>query len=154
MQQAPISHHVAVPQQPHDLSAEVIRGSHIHPHPIYHEQSDAPPNRGVWDWTARIEFKKYELGSSFSVLLFLGPVPPNPEEWHVSPNYVGGQHAFVNSAAGHCANCRNQADLVQEGFVHLNNAIAQHSGLGSLEPDVVEPYLMDALKWRVQKVLD
>lgn len=127
----------------------------IHSHPTSVEeqqQSSAPPNHGMWDWTARIEFKKYELGTSFSVLIFLGQVPENPREWRISPNYVGGHHAFVNSAAGSCANCTNQQDLVIEGFVHLNHAIVRHSGLGSLEPNVVEPYLTNNLHWKVQKV--
>jgi len=155
-----LSHSPPAPQQQF-LSTQVTDRSRGHAHngvqhslapPIGHGQSYAPPDRGLWDWTARIEFKKYELGSSFSVLLFLGPVPENPLEWRLSSNYVGANHAFVNSATGHCANCRNQEDIVQEGFVHLNNAIAQHSGLGSLEPDAVEPYLIDSLHWRVQKV--
>ncbi|KAF8988417.1 hypothetical protein BDQ17DRAFT_1374127, partial [Cyathus striatus] len=80
----------------------------------------------LWDWAARIHFKKYELGGSFAVLLFLGEVPEDPESWLVAPNLAG--------------------------FVHLNNGIAQHSGLGSLEPDVVHPYLKKELHWRVQKV--
>ena len=112
----------------------------------------APPNHGFWDWTARVEFKKHELGGSFSVLIFLGEVPEDPKQWNVSPAYVGGVYAFVNSVTGRCANSGNQADAVQEGFVHLNTGISQHSGLGSLDPDAVEPYLAKALKWRVQKV--
>jgi tyrosinase len=125
---------------------------HSSAHPTVVEQSSSPPHHGMWDWTARVEFKKYELGSSFSVLIFLGQVPENPREWRVSPSYVGGHHAFVSSAASRCANCNNQQDLVIEGFVHLNRAIAQHSGLPSLDPDVVEPYLTNNMHWRVQKV--
>ena len=121
-------------------------------HPSVHPTAVAPPNLGIWDWTARVEFKKYEYGTSFSVLIFLGRVPENPREWRSSPTYVGGHHAFVNSAARRCANCSNQQDLVLEGFVHLNHAIAQLSGLGSLEPNVVEPYLTNNLQWRVLNV--
>jgi tyrosinase len=111
-------------------------------------------NTNLFDWAARIHFKKYELGGSFSVLLFLGEVPEDPEQWLVSPNMVGAHHAFVNTAAGRCANCRTQAnqDLVVEGFIPLNNGIANHSGLGSLDPSVVSPYLQKELHWRVQKV--
>ena len=94
----------------------------------------------------------YELGASFSVFIFLSQVPENPREWRVSPNYFGGHHAFVNSAAGSCANCTNQQDLVVQEFVHLNYAIAQDSGLGSFETNVVEPYLTHNLQWRVQNV--
>ena len=54
--------------------------------------------------------------------------------------------------AQQCANCVSQADIVVEGFVHLNLPIAKLSGLGSLDPDVVEPYLTKELQWRVKKV--
>jgi tyrosinase len=120
---------------------------HTTPPPVY-----APPNRGLYDWTARIECKKFELSSSYSVLIFLGDVPADVKDWQVSPNYVGSHYAFVNSAAEECANCRDQADLIVEGFVHLNQAIVKHSGLHSLEPDSVVPYLSKNLHWRVLKV--
>lgn len=116
-------------------------------------QQTSPPNVGLYDWTARIEFKKYELHCSFIVLLFLGQVPDDSNDWQVSPNFVGAFHAFVNSSAERCANCRAQQDIVVEGFVHLNKAILEKSGLNSLEPSVVEPYLGENLHWRVQKVL-
>jgi tyrosinase len=58
----------------------------------------------------------------------------------------------VNSAAGHCANCRNNAELVEEGFIHLDEGIIKHSGLTHLDPNVIEPYLTRNLHWRVQKV--
>jgi hypothetical protein len=106
----------------------------------------------IHDWTARIHFKKYELGESFAVLLFLGEVPADASQWRTSPSFVGAHVAFVNSVADQCANCREQADLVAEGFVHLNDAIAQFSGLSSFEPGIVIPYLRDNLHWRVQGV--
>jgi tyrosinase len=138
--------HAPAPQQ-HTLSTQVTAT-----HQTVHGQSSAAPDRGVWEWTARVEFKKYELGTSFSVLIFLGQVPENPRELRTSPSYLGGHHAFVNSAANSCANCRNQRDLVIEGFVHLNHGIAKQSGLGSLEPNVIVPYLTENLQWVVQKV--
>ena len=154
---ASVSHNPAPPQ--HVLSTQVtdhpkeVQHAHPHPHPTFKVGSSGRPNHGLWDWTARIEFKKYELSTSFSALVFLGQVPENPQDWRTSPNYVGAVHAFVNSAPGRCANCTNQANIVVEGFVHLNHAIVRLSGLTSLEPNVIEPYLTDALQWRVQKVL-
>ncbi|KAK0480190.1 photo-regulated tyrosinase [Armillaria novae-zelandiae] len=115
------------------------------------DPASAPALNSFYDWTARIRVKKYTLGGSFSVLIFLGEVPEDPRSWRSSPSFVGAHHAFVNSAAEQCENCRNQADLVIEGFVHLNTAIAQRSGLGSFEPAVVEPYLKRELSWRIQK---
>ncbi|KAF8171240.1 tyrosinase [Mycena galopus ATCC 62051] len=105
----------------------------------------------IWEWTARIQVKKYEVGGSFLVLLFLGGVPSDPKQWRTSPNYVGAHHVFANSVPDRCANCRTHQDAETEGFVHLNDGIIEHSGLDSLEPDVVVPYLKRDLHWRVQK---
>ena len=105
-----------------------------------------------YDWTACIRVKKYVLGGSFDVLIFLGSVPEDVENWHSSSSFVGSHHAFVNSVADQCENCQSQADLVIEGFVHLNSAIARLSGLGSFDPLVVEPWLKKNLSWRIQKV--
>lgn len=139
---APPSGAVHAAVQPHaEPQVHVSAGGHLPAH-----------GHGFYDWTARIEFKKYEFGTSFTVLLFLGPVPEDTEQWLVSPNFVGAHHAFVNSAAGHCANCRNQGDVTVEGFVHLTKYISQHAGLPSLNPDVIEPYLTKELHWRVLKV--
>ena len=113
------------------------------------------PHGEYYDWAARIHVKKYELGGSFAVLIFLGDVPEDPEEWRLSPSFVGAHQAFVNTSAAQCENCRNQADqgLVIEGFVPLNKAIARYApGLGSFDASVVEPVLQKGLHWRVQRV--
>ncbi|KAG8930241.1 hypothetical protein FRC01_003109 [Tulasnella sp. 417] len=104
------------------------------------------------DWTARIHVNKYAVGSSFSVLIFLGPVPEDPAQWRTSESYVGAHHVFMNSAAEECENCRNTAEAQIEGFVHLNKAIAARSGLNSFDPEVVEPYLKENLSWKILKV--
>ena len=116
-------------------------------------KDQGPSDLDLFDWTARVECEKYELGRSFSVLLFLGEVPEDSEEWQTCSTFVGAYHVFVNSVAERCANCSRQAEFVAEGFVHLDNKILQYSGLGSLEPEVVEPYLTQALQWRVQTVM-
>ena len=100
----------------------------------------------------RVVFKKLEIGHSFSILLFLGSIPEEPEEYLTSPYFVGAHHAFVNSAAAHCQNCQNQAELVEEGFVHLSRGILQHGHLDSLDAEVVEPYLTKDLHWRAVEV--
>jgi tyrosinase len=123
-----------------------------HPHTV--ESGD--PGRGgpslVHDWTVRIHVKKYELRQSFTVLIFLGSVPDDPSQWRKASSYVGSHAAFANGSAEQCANCRAQADVVTEGFVHLNRALGRHSGLSSYEPQVVSPYLRENLHWRVQGV--
>ena len=106
----------------------------------------------VRDWAVRIHFKKYELGGSFSVLIFLGDVPEDPSQWRTSPSFVGAHVAFVNSVPNQCANCREQAETVVEGFIHLNRSIAKLSKLSSFEPSEVTPYLQKHLHWRIQGV--
>jgi len=116
----------------------------------------APPAHGtpnsIYDWAARIHSKKFELGHGYAILIFLGEVPNDEEHWRTCPSFVGAHFAFVNSSTEQCANCREQEELVVEGFVHLNEAIAKHSGLSSYEPSVVAPYLKNNLHWRVQSV--
>ncbi|KAJ7088141.1 photo-regulated tyrosinase [Mycena epipterygia] len=153
--QANLATHVAVPHNPATTPAH----SNPAPAPAPHVQANlahvtVPHNadeRTILDWTARIQVKKYEVGGSFSVLIFLGAVPDDPAEWRTSPNFVGAHHVFANSVPDRCANCRTHRDAEVEGFVHLDEDIAEHSGLGSLEPDVVEPYLTHNLHWRVRK---
>lgn len=104
------------------------------------------------EWMARIRVKQFALETSFSLLIFLGEAPEDPADWHTSPRYVGAHHAFVNGASQDCDNCRAQADLVIEGFVNLNDAIATHSGLDTFAPERVKPYLETNLHWYIQKV--
>lgn len=114
--------------------------------------SAAPVSGPYLDWTARVHVKKYELGGSFSVVLFIGEVPENPEDWYTSPSFAGAHSAFVNSSSERCENCtrQEQAGAVTEGFIHLNNAIARK--VSSFEDKVVEPLLKKELHWRVIKV--
>ena len=115
-----------------------------------------PPAHGssnvIYDWAARIHAKKFELGQGYAILIFLGDVPGDEVHWRTYPSFVGAHCAFVNTATDQCANCREQEELVVEGFVHLNEAIAKHSDLSSYEPSVVAPYLKNNLHWRVQAV--
>jgi tyrosinase len=114
-----------------------------------HHPSQSPretPNQVVWEWTARIHASKSEYDTSFNVILFLGGVPKNPEEWLTSPRLVGKHSVMVRGGFG------SRAPDITEGFVHLDNGIAKHSGLTSLEPKEVVPYLTKELDWRVQKV--
>ncbi|KAI0251651.1 photo-regulated tyrosinase [Lactifluus subvellereus] len=126
------------------------RGGHPHTAESGEHGRGGPNVASVHDWTVRVHFKKYELGQSFAVLIFLGEVPDDASRWRTCPSFVGAHVAFVNSAADQCGNCRQQADVVSEGFVHLNSTIARRSGLSSYEPNVVTPYLRDNLHWRIQ----
>jgi tyrosinase len=119
-------------------------------HPVHKPAPGKGVPNAVHDWTARIHFKKYELGGSFAVLIFLGDVPADAKQWRTCPSYIGSHSAFVNSAASQCSNCRSQENTIVEGFVHLNSGIAKYSGLNSYEPEKVTPYLKQNLHWRIQ----
>jgi tyrosinase len=107
---------------------KAVPGGHGHPAPYpehgqsHHTtlpvtpQAHAPPNIGLYEWAARVECKKFELCCSYSVLIFLGDVPDDPEEWQVNPNYVGSHYALVGSAAEENESCRHKADSVIEGI--------------------------------------
>ncbi|KIJ24593.1 hypothetical protein M422DRAFT_85393, partial [Sphaerobolus stellatus SS14] len=96
----------------------------------------------IQGWSVCITFNIYELGTSFSILIILGEAPENPEDWCIEA---------ANRMAGSCANCQNQVNLIDEGFVHLNEGIAELSGLGSFKPYIIHPSLQKKLHWCVQK---
>ncbi len=106
---------------------------------------NAHPKRAYWDWTASVKSEKYELGRSFSVPFFLGEVPEDPKVWLFCDTFAGAPSVYVDRRA-------SNTSFIVQGFVKLNHSIAQHSGLSSLEPSVVEPYLAQTLQWRVVKV--
>ncbi|KAF8964512.1 hypothetical protein BDZ97DRAFT_889457 [Flammula alnicola] len=115
--------------------------------PNISQTQSGPPSKDIWEWTARIHASKSELGCSYNVIIFLGQVPDDPEEWLVSTHLVG-KHAVLLGGNNH----HRSGGYITEGFVHLNPAIVKRSGLGSLEPEDVVPYLTNELQWRVQKV--
>jgi hypothetical protein len=104
------------------------------------------------DYAARIHAKKYELGHGYIVLIFIGEVPEDHTQWRTCHSFVGAHCAFVNTDAEQCANCREQAEHVVEGYVHLNPYLPKRSGLPSYEHSVVTPYLRENLHWRIQSV--
>ncbi len=106
-------------------------------------------SKNLWEWTARIQSGQCELGATYMVIIFLGNVPSDPEEWLSCPEFVGKHSVLVS---GRKYNRQSQGDDTTEGFVHLNNAIVKRSGLNSLEPKDVVPYLKENINWRVQKV--
>jgi tyrosinase len=138
---------VPAPAVPHAAPAQHVLAP---PSAYAPPQVPIPAPKPLYDWTCRVHFKKYELGASCAVLIFLGDVPEEPSKWRTCPNYVGAHYGFVNSKAEKCDNCRSQADLVVEGFVHLDSAIISKHG-PDLSPEHVKPYLKHHLKWRVQK---
>lgn len=97
-------------------------------------------------WSARIRCKEHALGGSYSVLLFLGPVPASPDEWMTAPSFAGTFDCFTSS--GPIPD--GQKDKEVQGFVDLSVGLSYD--LPELTAERVVPYLRQNLHWRVQKV--
>lgn len=111
----------------------------------------------ITEWNVRIRCKQFELGGSFSVLLFLRDVPDTPEaaeDLFTAPNFIGSFDLFVNEHPEQCSNCQNHADDLVSGFVHITNHVKKH--YQDPLPDIsnVEQFLTDNLRWRILKVGD
>lgn len=102
------------------------------------------------EWAARIRCDQYELGGSFSVLIFIGSVPDDPKQWETSESCVGIYDVYT----GKPSDSPGEGDAEVQGFVSLNEGILKHSGASTLTPDVVVPFLTSELNWRVQNVSD
>lgn len=103
-------------------------------------------------WTAHILCNDFEVGSSFSVFIFMGKeseISGDSGQWSSSPNLVGCNNVLANSEPEHCANCMENADQQVEGYVQLNGAL--ENSVQSLKEDTVKPYLRENLQWRVAK---
>ncbi|KAG8939188.1 hypothetical protein FRC03_006496 [Tulasnella sp. 419] len=104
----------------------------------------------IIEWSALVQCKEHALGGSYSVLLFMGSIPDSPGDWRPSPSFVGMRTVYT-ALGGAPGGEENKDDDVVEGFVHLNTALIE-SGIQSLFPDDVVPFLKGALGWRVQKM--
>src|ERR1700735_3429092 len=104
-----------------------------------------PQLLNMLDWSVRILCNEFELGGSFSVLIFVGTVPDDPEQWATSPTCVG-IHDVYTSGTPH--NSDSQEDLEVEGYVRLNGGLLERFAASELTPDVVVPFLKRELHWR------
>lgn len=108
-------------------------------------------------WIARVRCNPFEVNCSFSVFLFIGDVPEEPDNWTADPAFAGINSVFVNSNPDQCANCTRNAEmeLNTEGFVKLNSAINRILDSKTLiDPQEVVRHLGSKLQWRVKSVGD
>jgi len=103
------------------------------------------------DWFARIRVKKYQFKQSFTVFIFLGPVPNHVAQWRSSPNLAGSHSEFVNSDPEHCANCMENADIITEGFIALDDDL-ERKGFTNQSEAEIEKYISDNIHWRIQLI--
>lgn len=105
-------------------------------------------NGSYREWTANIRVNKYALGSSFTIYLFLGDVPPESSSWELASNRAGSLGIF----AGHPLTMRPPEGQLVSGTVPLTWALMgliRSRALQSLDPDDAEAYLKHALRLRV-----
>lgn len=101
-------------------------------------------------YQADISVKKFGLGGSFTIYIFLGEPTTKPSDWSSDPNFVGinGVFSMAMPAAGN-------SDLMVHGVVPLTAALEDAVNCGEI-PDlsepVVVPYLKEKLVWKIQKV--
>ena len=103
------------------------------------------------DWFIRVRVKKFQFGQSFTILFFLGSVPDDVAQWRTSPHLIGSHSEFVNSDPEHCANCKDNINIITEGFIDLDNSL-ERLGHGNSTEEEIEKYIQDELHWRIQKV--
>lgn len=110
-------------------------------------------------WTVNIRVKKYALGGSFYVHIFLGDFDSEPQNWCYERNLVGSYAVFANDPdTTQCPRCvgDHNRDLLVTGTVPLLNALkvaVQNGLIANLEPESVVPYLKRNLHWRISKVM-
>ncbi|KAG8953727.1 hypothetical protein FRC04_001931 [Tulasnella sp. 424] len=107
-----------------------------------------------YEWTVRIRCIVSELGTNFSVHLFLGPVPELSVDRITNPNYVGSFNTYYDEISSNAEKIlqgggSRGAKLTQR-FVHLSRDLAER-GVQTLEPENVVPYLKSNLNWCVEK---
>jgi tyrosinase len=99
----------------------------------------------ITEWSVRLISKKNALGESYTILLFLGEVPENVEDWRMSPNLVGTHYVMTHSRP-----VPDPHDGFEvEGIIPLNLALEDH--LPSLTSALVVPYVHKNIHWRIQK---
>lgn len=103
------------------------------------------------EWYIRVRSGRFALGTSYTVLVFVGEPPADLHEWRESPALVGFHAVFVSSQAEHCGNCSARADSVEQSVVHINDRLEELDVLDKPEEDI-EQYLRETLHWRVLKV--
>lgn len=107
--------------------------------------------RTGYDWTARIRCIESELGTNFSVFVFLGPIPKPPASPITSPNYVGSFDTYFDDTSYSMSQGGSSGGVLVQGFVNLSRALVRQGGFQTLEPETIIPYLKSNLNWCAQK---
>ena len=96
-----------------------------------------------FDWYARFTVERCEAPSTFTVHVFLGPVPNDTSTWSYAPNLVGS-HAFLMSSHRNVT-----ASGPRRGQIPLNKKL-EHAGVPCRSPGTVLQHVGSSLTWALQ----
>jgi tyrosinase len=102
----------------------------------------------IKEWSARVSCKEHQVGGSFSVFIFLGDVPPDPDRWLTDPALAG----IFDVYTGIEDYDDDDDDRDVRGIVLLNRWLSEKSDLPSLNESVVVPFLKRKINWAVRSV--
>jgi len=92
----------------------------------------------MYDWSIHASYKTFELDESFSLVFYFAD---DNGDYNKKESYIGTIAAFRGSTPETCVNCKENEDLVEEGFVHLNRVLART--IQSFDPDQVVKFLKE-----------
>lgn len=97
------------------------------------------------EWTASLKYNLGELGDTFVVLFFLGPIHEDGSNLMISPNIIGTECRMIHHMEG-----PGRPIIRSGGGVYLDDRkIMKFSGLRDLTPENVVPFLRENLNWVV-----
>jgi tyrosinase len=115
-----------------------LLSTHHSLHPIM-----APEGPSSTHWMLQIISDVNGLAGSYTIFLFLGAVPDDPEEWDASPSLAGQHNAFSSS--------EDQEECITQSVVYLDSFLKEtHHNL----PDAasVSAFVDKELRWRIKTV--
>jgi tyrosinase len=102
----------------------------------------------IREWFVAISVSKFDLqGQRFTICIFVGDVPSNPDEWSTSPSCVGCFPILPPSRSGNGP----LPDVTVYDEVSLMNGL-QAAGYDGQDVGKTVEYLKGALQWGVQLV--
>lgn len=146
------------PRQEDRIKREVENITDVQSHPALPSRYSSPqpmPRSIIADgqyreWVINIHAGKQALGGTFFVHMFLGDVPADSKSWAYATNLVGTMGVFASPASAMASMDMRSSHV--SGTVPLTSTLAQRVGngeLASLEPEAVEPYLRQNLKYAI-----
>lgn len=100
-----------------------------------------------------LQVKRELVPGNFAIYFFLGDSSEDPVQWGSDPSSVGSYTTF-KSTVKECENCRDQAETLIYGSIHLTDMLHDllPQGTTLLDKDAVVAFLREKLDWRIRRV--